>query len=288
MNWVVIIFLLVLYLAFIIYLIIKLIDIFRNNKKYDTIKGWDKYRKSFWYEKDSDYYRLSSKNYWAPIITQIPMLGITIGLYYLLSILVQRYLFAPDNALVVFRTDSYYISFLGLIFFASLFCFWICYNSKAPVLIAATRVAFNSETRGGDWKKLIVSLLIVTFISFPLCILSIDNYGYVTEQKISYNPLFSIGEQDYPYDEIVEVTTSFSASNDNEEFYFSYVITTKEGPSLDVATAGSSGILLVNHFLMTEDISISKGVIDRDIYETMIERCSMETIQMVNECYQVS
>ena len=108
------------------------------------------------------------------------------------------------------------------------------------------------------------------------------------EQKISYSPLFEIGEQDYLYDEITAVTTSFSASKDNEEFYFSYVVTTKDGRSFDVSEAKSRGILLVIQFLQSENISFNKGIIGRDTYDAIQARCSAETIQMVNECYEVS
>ena len=289
MNLLVLVVLTLLYIVFMVYLVLKLIDIFKNNEKYNHIKGWDKYRKSFWYEHESDYYNkgFKSKNYWAVIITNMPMWGFVIGLYYLLSIFIQQYLIAPENAIVVFRTDTYFWGIIGLIFFAIFYVFWICYNSKIHVLIASTTFAFNSKSRGGDWKKLIVTLMLIALVSLPLCILSIDDYGYVTNEKISYNPYLSIKEQDYIYDDIKEVTTSFSSDKEQTEFYFSYVIITKEDFKFDLATIRPKTIMLVNEFLQLKNITFNKATIDSATYQKMKENCKPETIQMVNNCFEI-
>lgn len=123
MNLLIFILLTLLYIIFMRYLILKLIDIFKNNNKYDRIKGWDNYRQSFWYKKESDYYRLGSRNHWAPILTNIPMCAVLIGLYDGLTICVQKFLIAPKNALIVFRTDSYFLGIIGLLFFAIIYVF---------------------------------------------------------------------------------------------------------------------------------------------------------------------
>lgn len=284
MSLVIIAILFLSYVAFLVYLIIKLRDIFLHNDKYDKIKGWEKYRKSFWYEHGLNY----KKNYWAPIITHIPMNGIIIGLSYLFAVLIQKYLLAPVNSLAVFRTETYYIGFIGLIFFTIYFSFWISYNSKIPILVASTRTAFNSKSRGGDWKKLIVSLVIATFVALPLYILSVDNYGYVTDDKLIYNPYLSFSEENYDYDDITNVSTSFSFSDDEKKLQFSYIITNSIGQSLDVAEGGSNVVLLVNGFLQGKDVVFQKGVIGKATYMKLLNRCSLETIRMIDSCYIIS
>jgi hypothetical protein len=221
-------------------------------------------------------------------ITIIPMFSTIMVSFHFIGIVIQTLFVAPANTIEVFRTDSYSTGFFGLIFFAGFFSFWVCYNSTFPILIASTRKAFNSKSRGGDWKKLIVSLLIITIIALPLYILSVDNYGYVTDEKLSYNPYFSISEQDYNYDDITEVTTSFSVSDDEERLHLSYIVTDKSGQSLDVAEGGLNIVLLVNGFLQGKDIAFSKGVIDKAIYEKLIDRCNPETVRMIDICYIIT
>lgn len=276
------------YLIVLLYLILKLRDILSNPEKYNEIKGWDKYRKSFWYEPMSNYHnKWFAKNWLAPIVIGIPVWGIIIACFYFAAKAIQLYLLIPSSAILTFNTDTMAIGITGIIFIAVCFEFWISFNSKLPIMIAATMSAFNSDERSTDWKKLIVTFMIIFAVAFPFYVLSVDDYGYITNEKISYNEYLKFSETDFYFDEITQAETSFHADNNEQEFFFSYEISNSKGDRFDVLEAGRETTAYVHKVLKDRNIPVIKAHIDSDTYQKILDGESHLRLELIQEYFIV-
>lgn len=274
------------YLIVLLFFTVKAIDIFNNSSKYNKFSNWTKYYRSFWYEAESEYFTKGffSKNYWAPIITLMPMCAIFVTLYYYGSILIQKVAFVPSEA-ILFRTDDFYWGVIAAIFYAIIFVFWITFNSNIPIFIASSVFAFNSKSRSTDWKKLISVILILSALCIPVMAFSTNCYGYITSKSISYNYFTNIHETVFNYDGIVYAETSYTSNKDRTDFYFSYVITDDNGNKFDIFKSGSKNVLLIDDYLAENNLNIHKADIDKNTYKQMLIYCPKETIKAINQCF---
>lgn len=289
------------YILIIIYFIRKWKDIFTNSEKYDEISGWKKYQNSYWYEPLSQYRNsFFSKNHIAPILVDIPLFLILFAGAYSLAKILQSIFFIPDEVIIQLQINEFPIGLCGILFFSIILSLWTCYNSKIPIFIAATMTAFNSDRRSTDWKKLIVSLTVVFAIAFPFYILSVNTYGYITEEKVVFNAYFDIIENEFYYDDIIRTETTVRSCNDKSKYYFSYIITNSRGESVDVFNQtfktdkgftkplSLKSAQYVYDALKDRNVPILKSNIDDELYQSLKNTCYPTSFELISNLYSTS
>lgn len=97
----------------------------------------------------------------------------------------------------------------------------ICFNLHA---------VFRKEDRSTAWKRMTKIAIISFLVIFPLRLLCLYNYGYITNEKIVYSPFFSFREQIFDFDEIEFAGIAY----DNRENISKYCIRNKNGDELDI------------------------------------------------------
>lgn len=288
-NQLFVIFAVILYVIIIILLARKAKDIFNNPKKYNEIKGWRKYRSSFWYEPLSEYHRnLFSKNYVAPIIVCIPlMLGLLI-IYFVIGYLIQKYIFLPEGVMFL-HGGGLWIGALGAIFFNITLEFWIIFHCKSPIMIACSMNAFSSKSRSGDWKKLVCGMLVGSIICLPVMFAGINTYAYASDKEIVINDFLQISERHIWYTDIESIETLYRVSGDQTEYYFSYFITIKDTEEkIDVLEYCAPGeMIYIHNQIMDENAAIEKGIIQNNVYQEMKKVIGETEVKMVKELFEI-
>ena len=288
-NQLFVIFAVILYVIIIILLARKAKDIFNNPKRYNEIKGWRKYRSSFWYEPLSEYHRnLFSKNYVAPIIVCIPlMLGLLI-IYFVIGYLIQKYIFLPEGVMFL-HGGGLWIGALGAIFFNITLEFWIIFHCKSPIMIACSMNAFSSKSRSGDWKKLVCGMLVGSIICLPVMFAGINTYAYASDKEIVINDFLQISERHIWYTDIESIETLYRVSGDQTEYYFSYFITIKDTEEkIDVLEYCAPGeMIYIHNQIMDENAAIEKGIIQNNVYQEMKKVIGETEVKMVKELFEI-
>lgn len=274
---------LIVYVCIIVSLIFKAKDIIKNTKKYDVIPGYEKYRNSFWYERKYNRY---GKHYYASLIIGIVSLISCVPIYLLLGTLIQKHLLLPTNA---FFLQSYqlYIGGIACIFFQIIFEFWFSFHSKAPICIANSLYAFNSDKRSDSWAKLTLSMLIVCVLCLPIMAISINAYSYADDEKIVTHNFLSIEEEKIPYDTIVSAETTYSSNNKYTEFDFAYHILLQDGRRINIMEFGNKAVLYLHSIIKQKNIPIIYGEIDAITYQLIKQTCKESTIQIVDKCFVI-
>lgn len=277
-----------LYITVLTYLIIKAKDIFRNPDKYDKVNGGYKYLHSFWYEPPSRYRRrLFSKNYIASVLVWIPLIILLPAAYYFICIAIQKYLFLPNEAILL-KSDGVFIGGIGMLFLSIILAGWISFHSSAPIMIACSLTAFHSRNRSGDWKKLICGLLITAGLCLPLMAAGINTYAYLTDDGISVNRFLSIKEENLLFSDVTESKTSFRSSNDQTEFYFSYAIASADGCQIDLFDYCSvSQLSEIHNELQSMGVSMERGIIDRNTFQLMQNTTEEEILELLPHIFVV-
>lgn len=288
-NQLFVMFAVILYVIIIILLARKAKDIFNNPKKYNEIKGWRKYRDSFWYEPLEYYHKsLCSKNYLAPIIVGIPlMFGLLIS-YFIVGYLIQKYIFMPAGV-VFLHGEGLWIGALGTIFFDIVLEFWIIFHCKSPIMIACSMNAFSSKSRSGDWKKLVCGMLVVSIVCLPLMFAGINTYAYASDKEVVLNKFMQISEKHIWYKDIESIETEYRSNKDQTEYYFSYFITIEDNEEkIDVLEYCAPGeMIYIHNQIMDENVAMKKGIIQNDIYQEMKKVIGETEVEMVKELFEI-
>jgi len=287
-NYLFLIIAIIIYAVIIIVLALKAKDIYKNPKKYNEIKGWRRYRYSYWYEPLDEYHRkFFAKNYVAPIIVFVPlMLGLNIA-YFVIGYLIQKYIFIPEEVMFLHGEGSW-IGGLGAVFYAIELTFWIIYHCCSPITIACTMTAFNSKSRSGDWKKLVCGMLVASVICLPVMFAGINTYAYASDKGLALNDVLQINEKHILYEDIERVETEYRSNKDQTEYYFSYHIMTEDEQKIDVLKYCSYGEMIwIHNQIVEEDVIIQKAIIEKDIYHEMEAVLESSELEMVKELFEV-
>lgn len=277
-----------LYIVVLVLLVRKALDIFRNPEKYDQIKGWERYRSSFWYEPLSEYNsRFFSKNYTAPLLVFLPLdLGLTTA-YLLLVPVIQKHLFVPAGGTYL-HGEGRWLGGCAMVFYAIELSVWLVYHSSRPIAIACSRSAFSSEKRSGDWKKLICGLLIASVLCLPVMFAGIDTYAYTTGEGLAVNKFFQLRETAVSYEEIERVETRYSPYKDESNYNFSYIITVN-GEETDLWNFCKPEELVEIHRQIEENgVQIREAVVSRKTYTNMEEVLEESELAMVSVLFEIS
>ena len=274
------------YIAFIVCNVYKLKDIARNPQQYETVKGKERYRKSFWYESG---YKRYGKNYHAGLILFIPFMLLLPLLYLIFGFLVQRYLLIPAEATYLCSTGLF-IGVLGAQFFTISLSQIVLFYVNAPIFVAARlycagcTVKSDSDDYLKAWKKSILVLLVIGIICLPILAIGINAYSYADEDKIVTHGVFSLQEKQIPYDMVISRETSYSYDEEDDTFEFQYIIVLSDGKEMDLYDFGPRGVCYIDTMLNRHNVIISHGRVDKDTYEQMKSVCDEMSLKFVDQC----
>lgn len=203
----------------IVYLILRLRDIWRNFKKYDTVRGYDNYVNSQWYwHPKKEFGRLDPPH-------NSRFGGMNCALIVLGLILIPEIIFGDlyPNKQYLF-TFSYVAKLLFMIIaaiMAALLAFYVPIHLKSPICICYNlHYIFKGKPRSLVWKRLTTYTLIGACLCFPLYLLAFNNYLYADEEKLVYSDFFSLEEKVMYYDDVSKIDISYTDKGLIESYVF--------------------------------------------------------------------
>lgn len=241
------------YTLIVLFLINKLRNIHRHPSQYNIIPGYEEYRKSAWFWPPRADYGKGTPPSNCNTASGFIMVGIVA--WYTLSTFLFHQIKAPrhENVFTFNAFNDWAVVYIPLILLHAIaLSYYIPMFSKKPVAICFNlHSVFRKESRSSAWEKMTMLVLISFIIIFPVRLLSLYNYGYITDERIVYNPFFSFHEQVFDYDEIEVAEIVY----DEEGNISKYVIQNLYGDRIDV---------LHNFFCIdTEFWPISTLIMDR-------------------------
>ena len=272
------------YIAFIVWNVYKLKDIARNPQKYETVKGKERYRRSFWYEFG---YKRYGKNYHAVLILCIPAMLLLPFLFYVFSFLIQSYLLVPTKAIYL-RSTGLLIGVLGAQFFTISLTEVVLFYVNSPIFVAARLYSSAGKTHEKAWRDTILLLLVIGIICLPIMAIGINAYSYADEEKIVTHGVFSLQEKQIPYDTVISGETSYSYDEEDDTFEFEYTIVLTDGSELDISDFGPNGATYIDRMLQKYGVATAYGTVDADTYEQMKSVCDENTMKFVDQCFTVN
>lgn len=272
------------YIAFIVWNVYKLKDIARNPQKYETVKGKERYRRSFWYESG---YKRYGKNYHAGLILFIPAMLLLPLLFYVFGFLIQSYLLVPTKAIYL-RSTGLLIGVLGAQFFAISLTEVVLFYVNSPIFVAARLYSSAGKTHEKAWRDTILLLLVIGIICLPIMAIGINAYSYADEERIVTHGVFSLQEQQIPYDTVISGETSYSYDEEDDTFEFEYTIVLTDGSELDISNFGLNGASYIDRMLQKYGVATAYGTVDADTYEQMKSICGENTMKFVDQCFTVN
>lgn len=86
------------------------------------------------------------------------------------------------------------------------------------------------------------------------------------------------------YDDIVEVEPSYESPN-GTKYFFSYIVTTKNGKQIDLFDYRMKDVIFVHNQLLKRQTPMRFASIDALTYENMKVRCKADELKMVEKCF---
>lgn len=134
------IFSVVFYIGMLVAVLYRLRDIRRNPQKYKEVKGLERYKKSFWYEKKYERYGLG---YYANLIFFIPFILLFLqGYYFFCGMLHVIFPILAGNAR---ESDLFYIGCCGCIFYQIALVQYLLFKIHRPMFVAARIYSTNFD-----------------------------------------------------------------------------------------------------------------------------------------------
>ncbi|RMF93442.1 MAG: hypothetical protein D6734_10075 [Candidatus Schekmanbacteria bacterium] len=179
------------------------------------------------------------KSRWNLILIPLSITGVFASTFLLAKLLIniQSSMF-PAKAILFSSTRVGKILMFVSVLFPS-FGIGMIFANLIAWLISPARRTFEQEAKGyknTSFKKSIKQLVIFTFCTFfifmPVALLGSLNYFYVTEEGIYYNPLFSLSEKLYRWQDIKEIHTRCFAERKN--LHLNYKLVMSDGRKIDL------------------------------------------------------
>lgn len=226
-------FILAIFYSFVIvYLLNKIHDIYKHPSKYDSIPGFEDYRKSIWYWPPKKDHRKGTPPDNCGMVGGL--IFVIIFAWYILSVFLFHQFKAPISEIIfVFNgfNDWGIIYGVAAFFQAFVLSYYIPMFSKKPMAICFNlHAVFRKEDRSTAWKRMTIIAIISFLVIFPLRLLCLYNYGYIMNEEIVYSPLFSFREQVFDFDEIEFSEIAY----DDKGNISKYCIRNKSGDELDI------------------------------------------------------
>ena len=187
----------------------------RNLSYYNQIPNMQKYQKSIFYigDYETEFSKRKVKSLREGVFF---LVGITIwcviltlvhaGLFRLKVYSVKNWIaFSSIGWAIAFIISMY----LGIVY-SGLF-----YFSKTSFITSV--ILCQTKLKRGEWLiRCMTHALIFTIILMPFFLLSVENYIYITEEKICLNRYFSFHEEEYYFDEIQQLTIEKKCDKEGE------------------------------------------------------------------------
>lgn len=275
----------ILYITVLVRLVLRRRDIVANPKKYADIPGWDKYRRSCWYERG---YHRYGKHYHAGLLFEIPGLFLFSFAYHLAGTLIQKHLLIPRDALFL-SSPGLMIGVIACIFFYIYFADYLCFRSKRPMLIAARLYAHSSDTNPAAWRKMTTGLLTVSVLCLPVMLYSVSTWSYADSEALVTHRIWSPEAQVIAYDTIVSAETGWSANDGQTEFFLSYELTLEDGTSMELNDYfGETSLARLHALLMEQNVPFTPGEVDAQTYERMKLACGASAMELIDAAFLVN
>ncbi len=272
------------YALLIFWLLKKLEDISANPRKYDVIHGWDRYRRSFWYDSKCKRY---GKHYYASLIVFIPIFMVMFWLYPVLGMVVQKLLLIPKGARRL-SSAGVYIGNIAAVFFSIGLIQFFSFYGKWPVVVAARLYASGSDDdQPKAWKKMFLWMLVLSAICLPVMAVGINAYSYADQEKIVTHHTFSLVAEEIPYQSVESAATSYTSNEKCTEFSLKYTLTLKNGKKLSVDDFGVDGVQYIDKMLRKNRIPVVYGEMDFATYEQLKKNCDDEAIKLIESCVKL-
>ncbi len=272
------------YLVWMALLVRRLLDISRNPGKYDTIRGWERYRNSRWYE--FGYVRYG-KSYYASLCTGIPGELLFCGAYWLLGDWIQRYLLIPRGVQPLGCTGLM-VGMLGAIFCAMGVTCYTSFVIDRPIFVATRRNSFNyGKHFSVAWKKAVWCVLVLSGLGLPVMVLGINASCYATEAAMVLRSPLSLEEQVIPYEAVVSAETGYSHDDRYRDFTLRYTLTFEDGTRQNLLEFGNDGTRYIHEQLRRHGIPTDHAELTPELYEVMKQNCKNSDLELLEMLFVV-
>lgn len=270
------------YIAFILWCVYKLRDISKNPKKYEKVKGRERYSKSFWYE---PWYKRYGKNYHASLIIGILCVPLLTYLYSLIAKAIQRFLLTPVDAQFLLSVGTT-IGACAALFFAIAVWQFVLFSVNRPIFVAARLyVADPADNYVKAWRNVYLWLLVLGVLCLLFMAMGINANSYADEERIVTHGHFSLVEREIPYESIESGITWYSTNENHTEFTFHYTITLEDGTEFAISDFDNEGTKYIDSILREKGVPVDYEEIDPVTYELMKKVCSENHFEQVEHYF---
>ncbi len=231
------------YAVFITLLIRRLKDIKKDQRKYDIIPGFEKYKKSKWYWPTYKEYTQSdppSFSGFAAVVPLTVLMALSLGLLYYYPNLSQL-LFSSNETSVYFfvsLTGEFLAMGALTVYSAVLSDYWIMFSKRPIAICNNLHTFFRRDTRSTAWRKMTTIVLVLTIITCPLHLFCLANTGYADNEKIVYRPYLSMQERVLYYSEVKRVERVYDEKGREKHCF----LVDQGGESLDICHLGNAKV----------------------------------------------
>lgn len=197
----------IIYASALYFLVNRLDQIQKYPQKFDTVPGYEEYRKSSWYWPYRDFGKgTPPDNSRFASGASCTLLACWYALSSILYVQIMVHFSGGEYSIVhLYVWIAYAIA--GIAFSIILGEYSVMFSKKPMAICYNLHTIFRKDTRSTAWEKMTKLAIVGIIILFPLRLAVLHNYGYVDNEKLVYTPIFSIHEQVFEYDEIVRIET---------------------------------------------------------------------------------
>lgn len=274
---------LLIYIAIILVLFGKLIDIIKRPDKYDHERLQRQANDLIAYKPYCKFFKSLSHQY--SFVGFFFSIILTVLCYYVIYFIHQ---IASSEGTAIFMGTSY-IGVIASFFLNTIIGMAIIPLSiKKPFFAVMVDEIFNVNGRRYIYQRSYKVGLILFIITFPFIFLSANNYTYYTPEAIYSSRFFQIGENVTPYSEIKSVAISIHHNNSGQVDTFKYVVTLNNDVSININNPNSGiktftkDIYRIHKYI--EEKGICTAVITplNDVdYKFIYENLSQEDIDII-------
>ena len=243
--------------------------------KYETIGGFERYKKSIWYQRKVT---LHGIHYYASLILCIPLHFLLLLLYGGLGVLLQTYLLIPVGAYRL-SSEGLMIGALGGLFFSIALIEWILFSVNRPIFVAARLYgAKDPDNYPLSLQSVYRWLLVCGILCLPIMVLGLNAYSYVDPSGIVTHNLICPMERSIPFTSMVSGETSYSPGEGNTAFHLYYDITLEDGTVFSLSDFEPEQILYIHTLLEDNSIPVAYGTISTSDYEALKPKLDEEDL----------
>ena len=167
------IFAVVFYIGMLVAVLYRLRDIRRNPQKYNEVKGLERYKKSFWYEKE---YNSCGRGYFATLILWIPFMFLFLGAcYHFCSLLHSLFPALAGNGQ---DSDLFYIGLFACVLYQIALIQYLLFKIDSPIFVSARIHSMHldwmcMEGNHLAWRNMYRWLFWCTLICMPFMLIGL-------------------------------------------------------------------------------------------------------------------